>query len=175
MRDKINIPVIAFLTVLLFSAGLYLYEPFLKILLPDAPNFRFVVTHANTVLTQSIFFGMALGLIPIIFSIVILVGKIDKSKKVRLWLILFLFEVLALIFRCYMILSTLEEEQKIVAETVLYVELEKLLFGPYMMGGLLIGGLLSLRFFGWRKNLIVPEPKVPKKNPQNHKPKDIPE
>lgn len=130
-----------------FILGLAVYETFLAFILPKKGLSAFSTGGLNTLLFQKIYFSVALALIPVFLYITWRVSPIKStSQKIKSVSLVSICLVVSVILRRQIISSNLNSFH-LPTDIANTFPIENLHFHFYLLGGLLIGCLLSFLLF----------------------------
>ncbi len=134
-----------------FILGVMVYETFLALILPKSEHSAFSTSGLSTLLFQKIYFSLALALIPVFLYITWRISPIISTpKKIKSVILVSICLVVSVILRQQIISSNLNSFHSPTNITNTF-PIENLHFHFYLLGGLLIGCLLSFLLFKQKK------------------------
>lgn len=134
-----------------FILGVMVYETFLGLILPKTGHLGFSTNGLSTLLFQKIYFSLALAQIPVFLYITWRISPIlSTSQKIKSVILVSICLLVSVILRRQIISSNLNAIHlpNDIANTF---SIENLHFHFYLLGGLLIGCLLSFLLFKQKK------------------------
>jgi hypothetical protein len=130
-----------------FILGVAVYETFLALILPKSEHSGFSTNGLSTFLVQKIYFSVTLALIPVFLHITWRISPIlSASQKIKSVSLVSICLLVSIILRRQIISSNLNSIHlsNDIANTF---PIENLHFHFYLLGGLLVGCLLSFLLF----------------------------
>lgn len=152
MTNKKTTLVLTILTSLvLFILTFTQFEKLFQFLMPRIENLQYQTTDIRTQFKLEIFFSIVIGLTPILLYLTWRLGRIEKTKRRTFsGLIVIGFIAISVAIRHYLIKSSLSGLTNLktqTGETIYHsFAIEDLNFENYLLGGLILGCMVSYLF-----------------------------
>ena len=152
MTNKKRTLVLTILTSLvLFILTFTQFGKLFEFLMPRIENLQYQTTDIRSQFKLAIFFSIVIGLTPILLYLTWRLGRIEKTKR-RIYsgLIIICFMTISVALRQYLIKLSFSEMTNLKAQTgeTIYgsFDIENLNFENYLLGGLILGCIVSYLF-----------------------------
>jgi hypothetical protein len=144
------------LSIVLFLIGLYSYNSYITLTLPSIENVKYSTTDVADAFRQPLYFGLTLGLFPIIIIFLWRVTPIlTINKKLLTICILLVFMISFIIVRREMIKSQaryLQPTSQNIETFQSHIPLSSINFELFAIAGLVTGGIVSFFSLGQKTN-----------------------